>query len=533
MDEIIKLDEVKTSIRDRCPSVQPRPGFANLRDLGRHLVKKLKTFPCPQSAVLGWAGIIMARVMYALVEPTAFQIPADPGPTAAYPHHRTLSRAEQTQIDRTFQRQKNYYLSYSNVYRAVFDLLDDVIDDSFKVSNNANHTGWNSTMSIESIWDQLTRTYGRPSPATLFENDKTFRTLYNPNDPPETLFKRLEDCQEVAILGDTPYTTEQILRTATHLLKTCGHYALEFRDWDRKPIIEKTYFNLKQFLQEAYTTRLENEGTTAAGAGFGPIVALDDDTDIDDDTVITLTNNVSALAMQGQQAAETTNRNTASINAAIQQLAQGQQALSNQMALMTVDSGATRSFASVTPSTTSSIPSMIPIPGYQPFQYQMPHMAAPAMGNSFPPNLNAPRQVAGGNFNQYIRPSGRGRGGGRGRGRGQGRGGRGRQGQGQGRGMGRGAQGGYAYNGGRGQQTFQAQQQRQPFSNTTKRHNNWNVCHSCGFDVEDWHTSATCPYANRREDHQEDVHRGNWEQKWAEGYNLSRRGIHKTQLPQM
>ena len=142
MDEIIKLDEVKTSIRDRCPSVQPRPGFANLRDLGRHLVKKLKTFPCPQSAVLGWAGIIMARVMYALVEPTAFQIPADPGPTAAYPHHRTLSRAEQTQIDRTFQRQKNYYLSYSNVYRAVFDLLDDVIDDSFKVSNNANHTGY-------------------------------------------------------------------------------------------------------------------------------------------------------------------------------------------------------------------------------------------------------------------------------------------------------------------------------------------------------------------------------------------------------
>ena len=78
-------------------------------------------------------------------------------------------------------------------------------------------------MSIETIWNQLTRNYSRPSPATLFENDTKFRVLYNPNPPPDTLFKRLEDCQEVAIFGDTSYTTEQILRTATHLLKTCGH----------------------------------------------------------------------------------------------------------------------------------------------------------------------------------------------------------------------------------------------------------------------------------------------------------------------
>ena len=83
----------------------------------------------------------MACVMYALVEAVAFQISADPGPTAAYPHHRRLSRAEQTQIDRNFQRQKKYFLSYTNIYRAVFNLLDGIIKDSFnKVSNNANHT---------------------------------------------------------------------------------------------------------------------------------------------------------------------------------------------------------------------------------------------------------------------------------------------------------------------------------------------------------------------------------------------------------
>jgi hypothetical protein len=40
------------------------------------------------------------------------------------------------------------------------------------------------------------------------------------------------------------------------------------------------------------------------------------------------------------------------------------------------------------------------------------------------------------------------------------------------------------------------QPQQQPrtanFSNIYKRYNNWNVCYSCGFDIEDGHTSMTC-----------------------------------------
>jgi hypothetical protein len=42
-----------------------------------------------------------------------------------------------------------------------------------------------------------------------------------------------------------------------------------------------------------------------------------------------------------------------------------------------------------------------------------------------------------------------------------------------------------------------------PFqSNTTKQYANWNVCWSWGFDVEDGHTSATCPTHWRKTDHQ-------------------------------
>ncbi len=39
------------------------------------------------------------------------------------------------------------------------------------------------------------------------------------------------------------------------------------------------------------------------------------------------------------------------------------------------------------------------------------------------------------------------------------------------------------------------------YSNITKHYANWNVCFSCGFDVEDGHTSKTCRAPWRRANH--------------------------------
>ncbi len=47
------------------------------------------------------------------------------------------------------------------------------------------------------------------------------------------------------------------------------------------------------------------------------------------------------------------------------------------------------------------------------------------------------------------------------------------------------------------------QQQYLKYSNIIKTFANQNVCYTCGFDVEDWHTSTTC---NRKKLGQEFVH---------------------------
>ncbi len=71
-----------------------------------------------------------------------------------------------------------------------------------------------------------------------------------------------------------------------------------------------------------------------------------------------------------------------------------------------------------------------------------------------------------------------------------------------------------------------------PFqSNTTKKYGNWNLCWSCEFDMEDGHTSATCPTHWCKMDHQVGFTHGNAQQWINQGYAPCTKGMHKKKLP--
>jgi hypothetical protein len=82
---------------------------------------------------------------------------------------------------------------------------------------------------------------------------------------------------------------------------------------------------------------------------------------------------------------------------------------------------------------------------------------------------------------------------------------------------------------GGGTEPFGAQLQFQNTPNPIKRYANWNACFSCGFNVEDGHTSATCPTF---------LHKHNYQVKHMHDnvaayavYEPSAKGRQKTQLP--
>jgi hypothetical protein len=126
------------------------------------------------------------------------------------------------------------------------------IPDQFKVSNDPTRLiGWNPTMSIQLILTQLETLFGKQSNALIWNNDKLFQLDVNPNDAPELLFLRVEQCQDVAITAQNPYSDTQLIRNTVHLLLQSGIFLMkEFKNW--KTTADKTWTLLKLFIHGMY-----------------------------------------------------------------------------------------------------------------------------------------------------------------------------------------------------------------------------------------------------------------------------------------
>jgi hypothetical protein len=113
MDAIITFKEVTEFLKNP-PLLAPRPDFNQLRPLRQHIVTALKQLTCLQSLIHGWSSLAINPGVYALLEPWAFAEPPNPGATAIYPQLLPPPSTVKM-IDATFTRDKNYYLSFSNI----------------------------------------------------------------------------------------------------------------------------------------------------------------------------------------------------------------------------------------------------------------------------------------------------------------------------------------------------------------------------------------------------------------------------------
>ena len=82
-------------------------------------------------------------------------------------------------------------------------------------------------MSIINILDQLDGTYGKPDTMTLLQNDNLFRSAFNPTDAHESLFYRIEQCQETQVIARDPYSDTQIINNAIRLLMQANIFPLK------------------------------------------------------------------------------------------------------------------------------------------------------------------------------------------------------------------------------------------------------------------------------------------------------------------
>ena len=187
MDQLITINKAAEFLKNP-PSVSPQPDFAKVQELWKHIIKALKQLDCPHSLVHGWTSLLMVMdpALYILLKPNLFVLPVSPGGTAIYPQFAAL--AQMKMIDKIFARNKNYYLLFMNINRACFLILDKTVLGQYKVSNTPNLTGWNVSMSIRGILDQLMTNYGIPGAMVLFNIDTLFQSPFPPPEAPEMVF---------------------------------------------------------------------------------------------------------------------------------------------------------------------------------------------------------------------------------------------------------------------------------------------------------------------------------------------------------
>jgi hypothetical protein len=332
MDVTITYDEVAALVGVNIPTLEPRLNFERIWMLRQHFERALQHLPCPQSIQHGWKGMVMARKLYALLTTQPFGLPTNPGAKAIYVRNQLpgqpvnkapLTRTEQASIDSLFSRRKAFFLSMQNIKRACFMTLDSLVNNAFKVSNNPTVQGWHEGMRVIDILDQLSGTYGQPTPSALEANDHIFQSPMSAADPPKVPFHRIEKCAKTVLLGTNLYTNKQLIMNTIHLLLTTGLYIRAFEDWDQLAEGANTWIKLCRIIQEAFQRRLNASAPTLGHQGYAPALPFQQNAfnalaaiDLDNDTAETGTMQMVALTYQSHLTAAT------AANASFQALAQ-------------------------------------------------------------------------------------------------------------------------------------------------------------------------------------------------------------------
>ncbi len=71
-------------------------------------------------------------------------------------------------------------------------MLDENVANQLKVSNIPTLTGWNTSMSIREMLNQLEGIYSKLNTMVMFANNMLFLSAFNPPDAPKALFYRIE-----------------------------------------------------------------------------------------------------------------------------------------------------------------------------------------------------------------------------------------------------------------------------------------------------------------------------------------------------
>jgi hypothetical protein len=132
---------------------------------------------------------------------------------------------------------------------------------------NDNMVGF-ANISARDIMDHLFSTYGNITAVYLEINFEHMRQAWNPQQPVESLFKQIQDCADYYEAGGVLIGHPHQINVGYFKIFVTGNFMSACRQWNEKPLAEKTWAQFKSNFAAAHRQHKQMQGESAATAGY-------------------------------------------------------------------------------------------------------------------------------------------------------------------------------------------------------------------------------------------------------------------------
>jgi hypothetical protein len=225
------------------PNVTGEPTFEDLKVIQRLLNTNAMSVAFYEGGGrYGHLGIIMTNEEYFAIAEDVFPVPANPGPSAAVVAGMTAAVIAET--TRLHREATQVYRTYHNVDQAIKKLIIESFDDAYLNALSDEIVGYANCTSLQLLTHLLTY-YAMIAPTELTQNYERLNTPYDPNQPIETLFQKIQDARAFAVAGGQPYGAAMIVNVAYTLVFSTGLFPEACRAWQSRATAAKTWAQFK------------------------------------------------------------------------------------------------------------------------------------------------------------------------------------------------------------------------------------------------------------------------------------------------
>jgi hypothetical protein len=219
------------------PKVTGEPTFEDLKVI-RRLLNTNATIVASYKGggSHGHLGIIMTSEEYFAIAVDVFPVPNNPGPSAVVVVGMTAAVIAET--TRLHREATQVYRTCHNVDQAIKKLIIESFDDAYLNALSDEIVGYTNCTSLQLL--HLLTYYAMIAPTELTHNYERLNTLYDPNQPIETLFQQIQDARAFAVASSQLYGAAMIVNVAYTLIFNTGLFPDACRAWQSRAIAGKT-----------------------------------------------------------------------------------------------------------------------------------------------------------------------------------------------------------------------------------------------------------------------------------------------------